>query len=496
MISAALGAGRKILIHGDFDADGITAVATTVRVLRSLGARADWHIPCRFNEGYGIGDPGVERAVSEGYGLFITVDCGVSSVEHTKRLMDSGIDTVITDHHLPGPVLPDASALVDPEVSGQSGAPWGRLSGAGVALMVLRGVAETMGNPSSPCLDPDLCAIGTACDVVDLTGDNRLIMKRGIRILRSSPSPGISAILRQARVPAERVTARDLSFVIGPRLNSAGRVSHADLAVNLLLTPDPREADSLAAELEKCNSRRRELDSQVFSQAEELAGPGPCVVLGSDHWHPGVLGIAASRLVDRLSVPVVLVSFQGDQGRGSARSPEGVPVHGILQRALERGLLVRCGGHSVAAGLTIRRSMMDEFREFMEASLTGGGPGEPVKPPLHIDGRLKGPECTIETVRGIERLAPFGPGNPEPVWIARKAVVLTRDLVGRGRHLSVTFELDGVVRNAIGFHMADRSTDLERRVDLAFLLRKDSWRGGDSVQLHLLDLKPAAGAGD
>lgn len=494
-VARAVGAGDGILVHGDFDADGITAAATAVRVLRALGGRVDWHIPCRFNEGYGIGETGVQKAISEGFGLFLTVDCGVSAVDPVMRLSRAGVGTVITDHHLPGPVLPEALAVVDPELSTDTDAPWRRLSGAGVALMVLQGVAEMAGSPGIPELEPDLCAIGTACDVVDLTGDNRLILKRGMDILRSSPSLGISALARRAGLSPGGIRTRDLSYVIGPRLNSAGRVSHADLAVNLLLTSDASQAEELAGELEGCNEKRRELDSTVFSQARELAGDGHCVVLGSDSWHPGVLGIAASRLVEELSVPVVLVSFQGAEGRGSARSVEGVPIHGLLQRALEEGLLLRCGGHSVAAGLSVTREKFHDFRDFMVGNMAAIAEGEGLKPVLHIDGRLLGSECTMETMRGVRMLEPFGPGNDEPVWIARNAFVLTRDVVGRGKHLKMTFQLDGVTRNAIGFNMVKRSSEFERPVDIAFLLREDSWRGGDSVQLHLLDARPSAGAG-
>ncbi len=494
-VAAAIHAGEGILVHGDFDADGITAVATSVRVLRALGARVDWHIPCRFNEGYGIGETGVRKAIDEGFGLFMTVDCGISAVDPVLLLAEAGVKTVITDHHLPGSSVPAACATVDPELSDDAGAPWRRLSGAGVALAVLRGVAELLGSPDIPELEPDLCAIGTACDVVDLVGDNRLILRRGMEILRSLPSPGILALLRKAGLSSDRIRTRDLSFVIGPRLNSAGRVSHADLAVKLLLTVDTDEAQILAGELEGCNDRRRELDSGVFTEARKMAGEGPCVVLGSDSWHPGVLGIAASRLVDELSIPVVLVSFNGAEGRGSARSVDGVPIHGLLQEALQEGLLLRCGGHSVAAGLSVLREKFDAFRSFMMERTGAAGEGEVMKPLLYIDGRLLGTECNMQTMRGIRLLEPFGPGNPEPVWIARNAFLVTRDLVGRGKHLKMTFQIDGVTGNAIGFNMAKRSAEFDRPVDLAFLLREDSFRGSDSVQMELLDVRPSAGPG-
>jgi single-stranded-DNA-specific exonuclease len=493
VLAGAVRRGDSILIHGDFDADGITAAATAVRVLRRLGARADWHIPCRFSEGYGIGDTGTEKALSEGYGLFLTVDCGIGALEPVERLRRAGIAVVVTDHHLPGQALPDADAVVDPEVAGDEEAPWRRLSGAGVALMVLRGAAGKLDRGDMPELEPDLCAIGTACDVVDLLGDNRILMNRGLSVLRTVPSTGVAALMKRAGLSRESVRARDLSYVIGPRLNSAGRVSHADLAVRLLLTEDHREAAGLADRLEECNSLRRELDADVFDDARSRAGEGPCVVLGSDSWHPGVLGIAASRLVEELAVPVILVSFRDGHGRGSARSPEGAPIHDILQNALENGLLTRCGGHSVAAGLSMERDKLEPFREFMERRTSPENGRESARPLLQIDGRLMGTECSAETVRGIAMMEPFGPGNPEPVWIARNVYALTRDVVGRGRHLKMSLMVDGVARNAIGFHMVGRSSEFERPVDLAFVLREDTYRGGDAVQLHLLDVRPSAG---
>ncbi len=493
VLADAVRRGERVLVHGDFDADGVTAAATAVKVLRALGARADWHVPCRFSEGYGIGDTGIERALSEGYGLFLTVDCGIGAVEAVERLRRGGISVVITDHHLPGPVLPEAEAVVDPELSGEDGAPWRRLSGAGVALMVLRGAAWKLGCGDMPELEPDLCSVGTACDVVDLLGDNRVLVNRGLSVLRTRPSTGVAALMRRAGISREAIRARDLSYVIGPRLNSAGRVSHADLAVRLLLTDDPREAAELADRLEECNSLRRELDADVFADAGSRAGKGSCVVLGSDSWHPGVLGIAAGRLVEKLAVPVVLVSFRDGPGRGSARSPDGFPIHDILREALKRGLLTRCGGHSVAAGLSMDREKLEPFREFMERRTAPENCAEASRPLLHIDGRLLGTECSRETVRGISMMEPFGPGNPEPVWIARNAYAVTRDAVGRGRHLRVSLMVDGVLRNAIGFNMVQRSSEFERPVDLAFMLREDSYRGGDAVQLHLLDVRPALG---
>lgn len=483
--------GGRILVHGDFDADGITATATAVRVLRSMGASVTHHLPCRFEEGYGVGDEGVRRCLDEDIDLFLTVDCGITAVEQVKTLKENDVKVVITDHHVPGDILPPADAVVDPLLSGNSSAPWHHLSGAGVIHTVLRGVHP---NPDSTEMEPDLAAIGTVCDMVPLTGDNRILVRRGLQVINGSPPPGIMALLRESGASPGEAGVMDIGFGLGPRINSAGRVAHADTALKLLLETDPRMAAEHAAKLTSFNEKRKDLDAKVYEEAlEQLEGTdSPVAVAASDRWHPGVIGISASRLSRKLNRPAVLIAWDGEQGRGSARGLPGMEVHGVLSAAMDQGLLERFGGHSMAAGLTIARTRYDDFREFIqkEARELFGEAGRPV---LYIDGRLLPRECTMDTLKALSLLEPFGEGNPEPVWMARGLFAASFRTVGReSRHLQASFDAQGTTLRAIGFNMGHRTSELGRPVDIAFRLKPDSWRGGDSVQLVIEDFKPAA----
>ncbi len=491
IIRSAVEDRGRILVHGDFDADGITATATAVRVLRSMGASVTHHLPCRFEEGYGVGEEGVRRCLDEGINLFLTVDCGITAVEQVEALRKNGVSVVVTDHHVPGDTLPPADAVVDPLISGSTGAPWHHLSGAGVIHTVLRGVHP---NPESADLEPDLAAIGTVCDMVPLTGDNRILVRRGLQVINESPPPGILALLRESGASPGEAGVMDIGFGLGPRINSAGRVAHADTSLKLLLETDPRQAAEYAAQLGSFNEKRKDLDAKVYQEAlAQLDGTdAPLAVAASDRWHPGVIGISASRLSRKLNRPAVLIAWDGDQGRGSARGLPGMEVHGVLSAAMDQGLLERFGGHSMAAGLTISRTCYDDFRKFIQREARELF-GEAVRPVLYIDGRLMPRECTMDTLRALSVLEPFGEGNPEPVWMARGLFAASFRTVGRdSRHLQASFDAQGITLRAIGFNMGDRTSELGRPVDIAFRLKPDSWRGGDSVQLVMEDFKPAA----
>ena len=483
--------GERILIHGDFDADGITATATALRVLRHLGADVRHHLPCRFEEGYGLGQEGIKRCKDEKIDLLVTVDCGIGAVEQVQELLDSGVRVIVTDHHVPGPVLPKADAVVNPELSPDRSAPWRHLSGAGVIHAVLRGLfpAELPG-----VMDPDLVAIGTICDMVDLSGDNRILVKEGLSIMGESPVPGIAALMRESGGADTRLSAFHIGFGIGPRINSAGRITHADTALALLLEEDPRIAAELAAKLEASNNRRKELDNSVFIEAlEQVDGSSGAVALAeSDKWHPGVIGISASKISRKLNKPAILIAWDGETGRGSARGLPGMEVHTLLSSANEEGLLEKFGGHSMAAGLTVCRSRYGEFRDFIEerAAALFSSCSLPV---LYIDGRLDPEQCSMEVYDALGILEPFGQGNPEPVWMARGLFPGTYRTVGKDeRHLQVSFQAGASTLRAIGFGMGHRTSELNRPLDVAFRLKPDSFRGGSAVQLVIEDMKPAA----
>jgi single-stranded-DNA-specific exonuclease len=495
ILEEAIRNDETILVHGDFDADGITATATALRVIRALGGRVQHHVPCRFDEGYGLGNTGVEKCLEIGAGVLITVDCGITACRETSVLRAAGVKVVVTDHHVPSEELPDALAIVNPELSGNSSAQWRYLSGAGVIHFVLQGLALRMNAGNIPELEPDLVAIGTVCDMVPLTGDNRILVKRGLDILRSQPSPGIAALIRASGADYSKLNARDIGFALGPRINSSGRIIHADHAVKLLLETDPRLAEELAVGLDQANQKRKLLDSRVFSEVREMLKNTdlPVAVAASSQWHPGVIGISASRLAQELNRPVILIAWDGDTGRGSARGVPGMPVHPLLFEAMEAGLLLKFGGHEQAAGLTIEKSRFEEFKLFSE-SLAERIYESTASTVLYIDGGLDSSDCNSETLSFIEKLSPFGEGNPEPVWIARGVYPVAFRSVGlEGKHLQVSFQQGADSLRAIGFDMGHRTSELNRLLDIAFTLAGDDWRGGGSVQLVLKDMKPAAG---
>lgn len=494
MIGDAVDARERILVHGDFDADGITASATALRALKHLGATVDSHLPCRFTEGYGLGRTGVEKCIREGVKLLITVDCGINALEEVSQLRSQGVKVIVTDHHVPGETLPHADCVVDPELSPETSAPWRHLSGVGVIHTVLRGLFVDPSGSVPGVMEPDLAAIGTVADMVELTGDNRILVKRGLEVMGSSPSPGIAALIRASGIENGGLTSSDLGFGLGPRINSAGRIGHADTALELLLEMDPRRANELACMLEKYNSRRKELDRMVFDDAfAMLSGTEyPVAVAASDKWHSGVIGISASRISRRLNRPALLIAWEEGTGKGSARGVPGMPVHTLLTGAMETGLLSRFGGHAMAAGFSIEKEAYPSFREYITdkaASLFAGVE----KPVLYIDGRLDPENCTMDVYLATGLLEPFGQGNPEPVWIGRGLYPSTYRTVGRdSRHLQVSFQRGNTTIRAIGFDMGHRTAELNRPLDIAFRLKPDSWRGGGAVQLVLEDMRPAA----
>ena len=486
---------KLILVHGDFDADGITATATAVRVIRALGGLVQYYIPSRFQDGYGLGEAAIDLCIQSGVEVLVTVDCGITSVDEVARLKENGVKVIITDHHKPLDILPKADVVVDPELSSDSSVRWRYLSGAGVIHTVLRGLAERMDSTEIPELEPDLVSIGTVCDVVSLTGDNRVLVRRGLDILRTKPSPGVLALMSAVGVNHTEVTTRDISFGLGPVINSAGRIAHADQAVKLLLETEPGLAAGMASGLEKTNTKRKRLDSAVFAEADSLLANTRTgiAVAASEHWHAGVIGISASKLARQMNKPVVLVSWDGDTGRGSARGVPGKPVYPILEKAMEKGLLLSFGGHNQAAGISLETERYAEFKSFVEHiadTLYREDPG----PVLYIDGGLTAEQCSISILSALRNFEPFGEGNPEPVWITRGVYPVSFRPVGQGgKHLQISFQSGNTTLRGIGFGMGHRTSELDRILDVAFTLSADSWRGGDAVQLVVVDIKPAAG---
>ncbi len=496
VLASAVRERRRVMVHGDYDADGMTATALLVSFLRERGSPAASYVPDRMTEGYGLGPAGVRECLESGSEVLVTVDCGIGSAEEVAELSRRGVEVVVTDHHRLDGERPPAAAVVDPCTEGP-GAPGSELAGAGLAWTVAAAAEELLdggGGRSTERLLP-LAALGTVCDVVPLRDANRPLVRAGMERMRQSPPAGISALAEAASVDLRSLRSADLAFRLGPRLNSCGRTGNATLGLSLLLEEDPARAGVLASEVTAVDVRRRGLDARVRREAEEMAGRshGSCVVLASPGWHRGVVGISASRLASLVGLPVVLLSVEGESAEGSARSVPGVPLYDLLAEVQERsGILERFGGHSMAAGLSLPAEDVPRLREMLERLLKERGLSPLLGPRLYVDGRLGGEHLDIGTVRALDMLEPFGEGNREPVWIARDVTPVRWWTVGRdSSHLSCLLDVDGRQVRAIGFHMAASRRLLEGRVDVAFRLKEDLFRGDGSVQLHLLGVRRA-----
>lgn len=500
-IESALAADETIFVHGDFDADGMTATALAARGLRRLGGEVVAHVPHRTNDGYDLRETGVARAAEAGAGLILTVDCGVTALDAVAAAADRGIDVVVSDHHRPGPELPAALAVVNP-MRRDASYPFRGLSGVGVAFKLVSALFERAGIPEPELYQHlDLVAVGTVADQMPLTGENRILVRAGLRALRRTRKPGLRALMRRAKLdPRRPIDAEDIAFRLGPRLNSVGRMAAAETGVRLLLTDDPAEAEALAAHLDEQNEARRRTDRELTAEVERRleqsfdAASHPAVVVWGDDWHRGVVGIVASRLVDRWHRPAVVVSFDGEFGEGSGRSVEGFHLFDALRDC--EGLLERYGGHRMAAGLRIRRERIEEFAARLRELAAERLRAAPESPELRIDLELTLAEVNAGLANALRHLAPHGADNPAPV-LAVRGVCLERPAAvgGGGRHLQATLRDGEAALRAIGFGMADRLEMLRgaATVDAAFHLEQDVWRGRERLQARLLDLRPAAG---
>ncbi|NNK63302.1 MAG: single-stranded-DNA-specific exonuclease RecJ, partial [Gemmatimonadetes bacterium] len=488
--------GERILVHGDYDVDGVTAAALLTRWLRRLGGRVDAFAPHRLRDGYDLGAAGLERARAVGATVLVTVDCGIVALEAARAVRAAGIDLIVTDHHTPGAALPEAVAVVNPHRSAPDEAE--PLCGAGVAFKLVHRLATLYGIPFEELLpDLDLVALATVADLVPLTGENRVLVRYGLRALERTTKPGLRALIEIVDLPSGPIDAGQVGFRLAPRINALGRLDDAAVALELLLTEDPDRARELAERAETVNRERQDEDRRTLDEAlarlEDSYDPERDfgVVLDGEGWHPGVIGIVASRVVERVHRPVVLIARKDGRGRGSGRSIPGFHLHEALVRCSP--LLDRFGGHRQAAGLDLAAERIPEFREAFNAIAREFLAGHDLRPEVRADAELSLADADLGVVDLFRHLGPHGIGNPRPVFIARGLRVHGRPReVGRG-HLKVTFEQDGSRREAIGFGLAARipPDGLSGPVDALFTLSVNEWRGRRSVQLKLRDLRSA-----
>jgi single-stranded-DNA-specific exonuclease len=493
----AIDSGEPILVYGDYDVDGTTGTAVLLRALNLLGAKTGFHVPHRFTEGYGIQQAALQRAVAEGYKLAISVDCGIRAHEPLYWARDNGLDVIITDHHLPdeGEGVPPCYAVLNPNQKGCD-YPDKNLAGVGVAFKLVDALFKARGRGSQVNAFLKIVAIGTVADVAKLTGENRNIVALGLKDLPGATNPGLRALMDVAGCGAgTSMTAYDIGFRLGPRINAAGRMDAARAVVELFSTRDNAEARRLAIHLDTRNRERKEVQQQIVELAIaelENAGSEPAssyvAVIAGQGWHRGVIGIAASKIAERINRPCVVLSIDGDIAHGSARSIE--PYHLLNGLTSCADLFEKFGGHSHAAGITIKPDLIAEFRRRLNEHAAAHLSAEDLQPCVNIDAELPTQEVTFELVSELNALEPYGAGNARPIFLASNLCILSEPRLIGQRHLKMNLAgPKGRPLETIWWNGAERIAELKNGVDVAFTVETSNWTGETFLQLSVQDVK-------
>jgi single-stranded-DNA-specific exonuclease len=508
-LAIAVEGGERIAIFGDYDVDGATSSSLLVRYLRALGADVRFYIPDRMKEGYGPNAPALLKLQQDGVSLAITVDCGITAFDPLEQAEAAGLDVMVVDHHQAEPRLPAAVAVVNPKrLDCESGQ--GNLAAVGVAFMLciatnrcLRDGGFFLTGVREPDLRQwlDIVALGTVCDVVPLTGLNRALVTQGLKVCAQRRNPGINALAQVAGIK-DRIDAYHLGFVLGPRVNAGGRVGESDLGTRLLTTENPDEAVALAMRLHEHNGLRQEIEAaclaEAIEQVETTPTDDPMIFTHGEGWHPGVVGIVASRLKERYAMPACVLGVEGGIAKGSGRSVAGLDLGRVVIAAREAGILMAGGGHAMAAGFTVAEDKLPEFREFLadrlRAQMDAGG----VTPTLELDGALDVAGASTELVEMLARCGPYGAGNEEPRFVISHCRIAKADVVGSGHVRMFLSSSNGMGRlKAIAFRCVDGElgqallNSAGKVFHIAGTLRADTWQGRTEAQLVVDDASPA-----
>jgi single-stranded-DNA-specific exonuclease len=502
-ILTAIAAKDRIVIHGDYDVDGVTSTVILRRALEMLGADVVHFLPERFRDGYGLQAATIDRLHQEGVRLVISVDCGIRAAEAATRARDLGIDLIITDHHEPDSELPHALAVINPKRHDCS-YPDKNLAGVGVALKLVQALCGRTGHLNWMPAFVKVAAIGTLADVVPLTGENRIIAKLGLGMLSKGPHKvGLRALLDVCGLSGREIDSYHIGFVVAPRVNAAGRMSTPDIAARLLLASDEtmgEEARALAEQLNAENLRRQQEEAEIVTQAKKIVetdlevGSRTVIVVAGDGWHRGVIGIVASKLVDAFHRPAIVISIDGDVAHGSCRS---IPSFNMLA-ALEAcgDVMSKFGGHKQAAGLTMEASKIRELRTRVNDYADGCIGPDDLRPRLWIDGSLTFRSINEQVVSELSTLAPFGAGNPCPIFRTSNVEIVDGPRRLKDRHLKMAFRQDGRIMRGIAWRASEREsfvTEHRAAIDLAFSLEQDTWNGERYLQLSVADFRAPEG---
>ena len=504
-IEKAIEEAENILIYGDYDVDGTTSVAMVASYLEGVGGQVETYIPHRYDEGYGVSMEGIRYASENRFSLMITLDCGTKDFEPLADAADRGIDVIICDHHLPENRLPAAYAVLNPKRA-DCPYPFKELSGCGVAFKLLQSLAHLMDLPESGIYEElDLVAISIGADLVELQGENRIMASQGLKQLRKRQRPGILALLRAADIHQAPQTIRDISFTLGPRINAAGRMDHAQRVVDLLMEKSESRAAEVAREIEEMNQQRREVDEKTtadaLTQLETSHSEAYVNIVHGKDWHRGVVGIVASRMIEQRYRPSIVLSEEDGQLIGSARSVDGIDIHQALEDCSD--LLQQFGGHTMAAGLSLKVAQLAEFKIRLNDAIAHQSNHVLPKPVVRCDREVHINELSLEAWKELQQLEPFGPGNPTPVFILKDVTCVRppRTIGNQGRHLKITVkdpDGDFPTIDAIGWNMGELAPYIKQNmpVDIAFTLVKNTWkpRGWQNrteLNLHLKAIRNA-----
>lgn len=498
-IYLALQQNERIAIHGDYDVDGITGCTLLVEVLRALGADVEYHIPLRMKDGYGLSADAMNQSAATGCRLAISVDCGVSALVEADLAKELGIDLIITDHHQPPAILPHCLALINPHLPNNR-FPWTDLSGVGVAFFLLAGLRRCLrdnnyfANRTEPDLrlSLDLVALGTIADIVPLGGVNRMLVRTGLELLENGSRPGIAALKKVADV--KKVTSGTVGFRLAPRLNAVGRLEDATLGVQLLLGTENEETTALAGMLDEFNRDRQKIEQQTLDQAlamlESEEDDRYTIVLACEDWHSGVIGIVASRLVERYNRPTVLIALEsGKPGKGSARSISGFHLFNAFNACSEH--FCGFGGHAMAAGLSIDADNIAAFRDQFEQEARQQLSQNDLIPVSHHDGEICLDQLSLPLLDQIEQINPFGMGNPQPAFVSRGCQVYNLRILVE-KHLKFEVEQSGMRVDCIAFGQAEQFDRLNGSIDILYRPGINEWRGNKTLQLQIVDFVETA----
>ena len=493
-VALAMGRGEKIAVFGDYDVDGITSTCLLTDFLRRHGADCVSYIPGRLEEGYGLNPIAIHQLHGEGVKLIITVDCGITAVTEAELCRELGIDLVITDHHECKEILPYAAAVVDPHrIDG--GYPHKTLSGVGVAFKLAAALA---GDQEEVLAEyADMVCLGTVADVMLLRGENRVFVSRGLEALRHTNRPGIAALMAESGCAPENISASSIGFMLAPRINAAGRMGQIDLAVELFLTDDPIRAAELAKALCELNRQRQAIESEIYSQAVSMLPPGQppeAIVLADESWHQGVVGIVASRIAEEYACPAFLICLDGEHGKASSRSHGGFNLFTSLTTLAP--LLESYGGHELAAGFTISRGNISEFRRRICALAAEFYTDDTPRTLLEVDCDIPPELLTIRGIESLKVLEPCGSGCPKPVLMMRNLTIERIQQVGNGRHMRMRVRAGRTALNAIFFSATPETTFVQPGdiVDIAFTPQINEFRGERTVQMNIQDIRPSCTA--